>query len=180
MTEQEERAYIRESVGVVAEVSGAQPVGWHGPEYRASTRTPNLLAEAGIRYVCDWPNDEQPYIMRVADGSLVSIPVLLDLDDVISHYVRHVPIMRYGQLLKEAFDILRRDGQESGRLMAITLHPWLMGQPFRVRYLDEALAYICGSGDVWRATGREVLDWYTASTDGRHTLPAAADGGGPG
>jgi allantoinase len=160
MTEDEERAYIWTALNTVARASGTQPAGWLGPEYSASTRTPDLLAEAGIRYVCDWPNDEQPYRMKGSRGSLISLPVLLDLDDVVSHHVRHVPIMRYGQLLKEAFDGLRQAGRTSGRLMIINVHPWLSGQPFRIPYLDDALAYICGSGDVWKATGREIVDWY--------------------
>jgi hypothetical protein len=113
--------------------------------------------------VCDWPNDEQPYRMKLSSGSLVSLPILLDLDDVVRHHVRHVPIMRYGQLLKEAFDGLRHSGRTSGRLMTINVHPWLIGQPFRIPYLDDALAYIRGSGDVWNATGGEIVDWYTRS-----------------
>jgi peptidoglycan/xylan/chitin deacetylase (PgdA/CDA1 family) len=164
MSEDEERAYIRTALSTVSGASGTQPAGWLGPEYGASARTPDLLAEAGIRYVCDWPNDEQPYRMKVSSGALISLPILLDLDDVVSHYVRHVPIMRYGQLLKEAFDGLRQSGRTSGRLMTINIHPWLIGQPFRIPYLDDALAYIIRSGDAWSATGSEIVDWYARSS----------------
>jgi allantoinase len=164
MTEAEERDYLGTTLKAVAQAAGEQPTGWLSPEYSASTRTPELLAQLGVRYVCDWPNDEQPYQMTVSSGVLVSLPVLLDLDDVVSHYVRHVPITRYGRLLKEAFEGLRDSGQASGRLMVMNIHPWLMGQPFRIKYLDDALAHICGSGEVWKATGREIVDWYLANS----------------
>jgi peptidoglycan/xylan/chitin deacetylase (PgdA/CDA1 family) len=173
MSEREEEDYIQAAVNAVAQASGMRPAGWLGPEYSASTRTPELLARAGIRYVCDWPNDEQPYRMNVPSRTLVSLPVLLDLDDVISHYVRHVPIMRFGRMLKEAFEGLRQSGQTSGRLMVLNVHPWLTGQPFRIKYLDDALAHVCESGDVWKATGREIVEWYL---DGA-TAPAREDGG---
>ena len=126
MTEEEERRYIETSVDALRGATGERPVGWLGPEYGESVRTPELLARAGLRYTCDWPNDEQPYLMKVSAGMLMSLPILLDLDDVISHYVRHVPIMRYGRLLKEAFDGLYADGSRTGRLMAMNIHPWLI------------------------------------------------------
>jgi allantoinase len=166
MSEAEEHDYIQTARQAVARASGEQPLGWLGPEYSASVRTPELLARAGFRYVCDWPNDEQPYSMHVSQGTLVSLPVLLDLDEVVSHYVRHVPITRFALLLKEAFDGLRDAGRSSGRLMVINVHPWLMGQPFRARHFDDALAHICSSGDVWKATGREIVEWYLTNSAG--------------
>src|SRR5581483_3874255 len=148
------------SLQAIEEASGKRPLGWLGPEYGESTRTPAVLARLGVRYVCDWPNDEQPYPMTVPIGELVSLPILLDLDDVVSHYVRHVSIMRYGQLLKDAFDGLYQDGATQGRLLALNVHPWLIGQPFRVKYFEDALRYVVAHEGVWKATGREIVDWY--------------------
>ena len=119
-----------------------------------------MLAQAGIRYVCDWANDEQPYPMKTHDGELFSLPILLDLDDINALWDRRVPIDRYAELLKEAFDTLHRDGERNGRLLALNLHPWLIGQPFRIRYLDDALGYMMRHQGVWAATGTEIVDWY--------------------
>ena len=74
---------------------------------------------------------------------------------------------RYRDLLKDGFDILHQDGAENGRLLAINIHPWLMGQPFRIGYLDDALSHMMSQGGVWAATGSEVVDWY------RNNPPAA-------
>ena len=162
MSEEQERQYIRASIEAVAKATGKRPVGWLGPEYGESTRTPHLLAEEGIRYICDWTNDEQPYPMKVANGSLFSLPVSFDLDDSITHWIRHVPVMDYSQMIKESFDVLYQDGARSGRVLVLNLHPWLIGQPFRIKYLDQALAHISKHQGVWKTTGEEIIDWYAA------------------
>jgi peptidoglycan/xylan/chitin deacetylase (PgdA/CDA1 family) len=160
MSEEEERQYIRTSVQELRQATGETPLGWLGPEYGESARTPQLLAEAGIQYVCDWTNDEQPYPMATPEGALFALPVMLPLDDVNALWDRRIPIGRYVQMVRESFDTLYQEGAENGRLMVLHVHPWLMGQPFRVRYLKEALAYITGHQGVWSATGSEIVAWY--------------------
>ena len=160
MTEQEEREYIKQALEGMEEAIGTAPLGWLGPEFGESSRTPGLLAEAGIKYVCDWTNDEQPYAMRTPGGRIDSLPICLDLDDVNALWERHLDIERYSELLKESFDVLLENGQASGRLLVLNLHPWLIGQPFRIGYLEEALDYITGQEGVWAATGSAIVDWY--------------------
>jgi allantoinase len=160
MTENEEREYIETSIKQLTEATGVRPRGWLGPEYGESARTPDLLAQAGIEYVCDWTNDEQPFPMKVPEGELLALPVMLPLDDVNALWDRRLTIARYVEMLQDSFDTVYRDGQQNGRLMVINLRPWLMGQPFRIRYLDRSLEYIMGHQGVWTATGSEVIDWY--------------------
>ena len=160
MSEQEERDYIQASLEALSRATGTPPVGWLGPEYGESTRTPQLLAQAGVQYVCDWANDEQPYPIKTPQGELFALPIMLDLDDVNALSDRHVDIERYGEMLKEGFDTLYRDGAHNGRLLVLNLHPWLIGQPFRIDYLDEALGYIMRHQGVWAASGSEIVDWY--------------------
>jgi len=160
MSEQEEREYIQASVDALTRATGTAPVGWLGPEYGESAKTPQLLAQAGIRYVCDWANDEQPYRMQAPQGELFALPILLELDDIHALWDRRVTIVRYAELLKESFEVLYRDGAQSGRLLVLNLHPWLIGQPFRIRYLNEALGHIMRRQGVWAASGAEIIDWY--------------------
>jgi hypothetical protein len=126
-----------------------------------------LLAQAGIRYVCDWTNDEQPYRMQTTQGELRALPILLELDDLHAMWERRVTVDRYGALLTESFDVLYRDGAQNGRLLVLNLHPWLSGQPFRIGFLDAALGTIMRRQGVWAATGAAIVDWYR-----RHTPPA--------
>jgi peptidoglycan/xylan/chitin deacetylase (PgdA/CDA1 family) len=160
MSVEVEREHIRSALATVKAVTGAPVTGWFGPEYGESDRTPGLLAELGVKYVLDWPNDEQPYRMNVPAGELVSIPTLLELDDVYAHWHRRVAIWRWERMIKEAFETLYVDGLANGRVLTLSLHPWLIGQPHRIRSLDAALAFICRRAGVWKATGQQIADWY--------------------
>ncbi len=160
MTEEREREYIGQSVAALTRATGRAPAGWLGPEYGESARTPQLLSEAGLQYVCDWVNDEQPYPLHSPHGALFALPLMAELDDVAALWERRVTIGRYQQLIEESFETLYQDGQQNGRLLALNLHPWLIGQPFRIGYLDRALGRIMRRGGVWAATGAEIVDWY--------------------
>ena len=163
MPEEEEREYLHASVEALRRATGVEPKGWLGPEHGESDRTPGLLAEAGLSYVCDWVNDEQPYAMTSGAGGLFALPLMWELDDINALWDRKVPIDRYGQLIQESFDGLYRDSAETGRLMAFNLHPWLIGQPFRISFLDQALSYVVRRQGVWAATGSEVIEWFRAN-----------------
>lgn len=158
MSEDAERRYIAETMAVLTGTLGATPAGWHGPEYGESARTPRLLAEAGLRYVCDWVNDDQPYRLKTP-SSLYALPVLLELDDVFAMRDRRFRVDEYCDQIKAAFDTLYREGEKTGRVLALNLHPWLAGQPFRARFLDRVLAHVVRDG-VWKATGAEIIESF--------------------
>jgi peptidoglycan/xylan/chitin deacetylase (PgdA/CDA1 family) len=160
MSEADERGYIRSSLDAVARVANVMPSGWLSPEQSESTRTPGLLADAGVDYLCDWANDDQPYLIGGAHRPLVSLPLMQEISDVNLHWNRRVTMARWAALVIEAFDTLYREGRDSGRLFVLPLHPWCIGQPFRVRYLDRVLAHIRKHDEVWMTTGAEIAAWY--------------------
>ncbi len=167
MAEDQEKEYIRASLDSVAKATGQRPKGWFGPEYGESARTPAILAEEGVEYVCDWPNDEQPFWMKVPKGRMISLPIMLDLDDVSAHWIRRITTGRWAQRVTESFDTMYAEGATTGRLLTLNLHPWMIGQPFRIRYLDEALGHIMRRQAVWPATGSEITEHF------RSSVPAA-------
>ena len=160
MSEDEEHEYIRTSVDALTRAFGTTPQGWLGPEYGESPRTPRLLAQAGIRYVYDWVNDEQPYPFTIPEGELYALPISLPLDDVNALWDRRIDIDRYGAMIRETFDVLYREGAQTGKLLVLHLHPWLIGQPFRIGVLEDALSHIAHREGVWAATGSAIVDWY--------------------
>ena len=164
MTEEDEEEYVQSSINALRRATGEAPKGWLGPEHGESERTPGILAASGIRYVCDWVNDEQPYRITTSRGELSSLPLMWELDDINALWERRVPVDRYGRLLEESFDGLYEDSQDSGLLLAFNLHPWLIGQPFRIRYLDQALGQMMRRQGVWAATGSEVTEWFEANS----------------
>ena len=160
MSEGEEREYIQRSLEPLRKASGAEVVGWLSPEYGESPRTPQLLAEQGIRYICDWVNDEQPYPLNAPGRELYALPVMLEMDDIWAMWTRRIPVQTYREMLKRGFDVLYEDGATTGRLLVLRLHPWFIGQPHRIKYLRNGLDYIMGHPQVWAARGVEVIDWY--------------------
>ena len=164
MGDDEEREYLESALSRLTAATGQSPQGWLGVDYAESHRTVRLLAELGVRYVCDWPNDEQPYPMSVPKGDMTALPVAIGLDEVFSHRFRGLPIARWGQLVRDTFDGLRRGESTTGRVLVLSLHPYLIGQPFRIGQLDAALQHIVGHDGVWSATGGEIVDWYRRQT----------------
>lgn len=164
MSEDEELDTIARSIEAVTRATGAAPAGWFSPEGVESARTPALLAAAGIRYVCDWPNDEQPYAMTVPQGSLTSLPLYLEVDDEYALWTRRMRIDDWVQLVVESAATLHHDGATSARSLMLTLRPWLTGQPFRVPGLEQILAAIDGLGPLWKATGSQIVDAFRAAT----------------
>ena len=171
MSEVEEQEYIRASVAALERATGTMPKGWLGPGFGESVRTPALLAQAGLAYVCDWANDEQPYRMRVPSGDLHVLPVSLPVDDINALWERHIDIDDYERMIRETFDTLYADGADNARLLVLSLHPFLIGQPFRIGSLDSALRHIASHSAVWRATGSEIVAHFAGlnapSTDAR-------------
>ena len=158
MSEAEEKAEIATSIAAIEKATGTAPKGWLGQEYGESQRTPALLAEAGLDYVLDWPNDDQPYPMKVGDGrKFVSLPNQPEWDDVQQLWLRRINTTRYPDIVGDAFELLHREG---GQVFNLSIHPWLMGMAHRIRYLDEALRRIERFGNSWQATPGEVARHY--------------------
>jgi allantoinase len=162
MSEEEERAYIRESIEAIAAATGRVPAGWHGPEFGESERTPRLLAEEGLSYVCDWVNDEQPYRMTVPSGELFALPIMIELDDVFALRDCRFRIDEYAEHIAEAFETIYREAAETGKVFVLNLHPFLSGQPFRIGFLEKVFASIGRRQGVWAASGSEIIDWVRA------------------
>jgi peptidoglycan/xylan/chitin deacetylase (PgdA/CDA1 family) len=151
LSEADERAYLGESRDRVAAATGAAIAGWLGPEQSESERTPALLDELGFGYVCDWPNDEQPYRMSTP-RRLVSVPTSYMLDDGFLLWSRPFAPDVYPELVGRAAATLAREGTASARSLVLVLRPWLSGQPHRIAALEAALSAVRGSGDVWATT----------------------------
>ena len=119
------------------------------------------MAEAGLIYHADWLHDDQPVPIRVKSGRLVSVPYSIELNDV-PVFLQHYEAEYFAHICKAQFDQLYAEGAESGRVMCIALHPYLIGQPHRIRYLDEILRYIRNHDGVWYTTADEIAEYYIA------------------
>ena len=155
MSEAEERAAIAESLDAIERASGTRPRGWIGQDYGESTITPRLLAEAGLRYVADWGNDDQPYLLNT-QPPLLSIPNQAEWDDVQMIWHRKVRADIWRDTVLAAFAQLDADGATSGTVFGLHIHPWLTGAPHRIALLEEIVDKIAAAPGVWRTTAGEI------------------------
>jgi peptidoglycan/xylan/chitin deacetylase (PgdA/CDA1 family) len=159
----EEKRWIEQSLEILRRATAAPVRGWLSPAKSESFQTLDLLGQAGIEYVCDWVNDDMPYAMRTAAGPLVAMPHPIDIDDYTILVNNHHTEDDFRDQLIDHFDVLYRESaHEGGRVMAISLHPWVIGQPYRIRALEEALAHIMRHKGVWPATGSQILEAWRA------------------
>jgi allantoinase len=156
LSAEKEAAVIAEAREVI-EQWGQKMRGWLGPGLSETWHTLDLLREHGVDYVCDWVNDDLPYRMN---NGLYSIPYSIELNDMPLFNMPSISIDDFYRRICESFDVLYEEGERNGRVMAIALHPFLIGVPHRIRTLDRALQYIAGHGKVWFATGSEIIDAY--------------------
>jgi len=163
----EETKIIRNSLATIEKATGKRPKGWLSSGLQETWDTVDLLAEHGCQYVADWCNDDQPYAMTLDSGRpLIAMPYTQQLNDKSAIERRYNTADEFGQMICDQFDVLYREGAKSGRVMAIALHPYLIGVPHRIGAFDKALKYIFKHKKVWKATGSEIASHYVAQMSG--------------
>jgi peptidoglycan/xylan/chitin deacetylase (PgdA/CDA1 family) len=160
LSEAEERQIITTTLDVITKAIGERPLGWLSPALQESFGTPDILAENAVKYLCDWCCDDQPFPMKVKNGSLISVPYSLDLNDIPAFIGQKLTPQQFYEMIKDQFDTLYREGVDQARVMCIATHPFLIGMPYRIGWLDKALEYIKAHKDVWFTTSGAIASWY--------------------
>jgi allantoinase len=160
-TEDQERAFYRDCIDTLKRRTGKQLKGMLGPAISGTERTPDLMAEAGLLYHTDWMHDDQPVPIKVKSGKLISVPYSIELNDS-ALFRAHYEAEYFAAICKAQFDQLYEEGAQSGRVMCIALHPFLIGQPHRLKYLDEILDHIMSHKGVWQTTADVIAEYYLA------------------
>ena len=155
-----EEALIDSALKVYEEVVGRKSPGWLSSSLRSTPNTPEIIARKGMKFICDYMNDEQPYLMQTDSGPIVAIPYSIEVNDFGFFLRRNFTTSQTIEMLKEQFDQLYLESAETGKIMSVGLHPHVSGHPFRVRAIREFLEYANSFDDVWLATREEIADWY--------------------
>ena len=155
---------IREVFDTIEQSCGKRPIGWLGSGLQETWRTLDYLLDNGCRYLSDWVNDDQPYMLNVGGRPLVSVPYSFEINDSAAMWRNKQSSLEFEFMIKETFDVLYGEGEKSARVMCISVHPFIIGQPNRIGALDRALQYIRSHSDVWCATGSEIMDAYLEAT----------------
>jgi allantoinase len=163
LAEAEEEALVKQTLQTWHDL-GVQPRGWLSPGKLQSPNTPELLRRHGIHYLCDWVNDELPYPFHTAQGDLWSLPLGTELEDRFVIMDNLHAEGEWADQVMDAFDLLLAESRaEGGRVLSLSLHPWVIGQPHRMRHLDAVLAHISGRAGVWNAMPGAIVDAFVAT-----------------
>ena len=157
-----EAADIARTAEAIAAFTGRRPRGWLGPGLTETWETPDLLVEAGFDYVCDWVLDDQPVVLKTRAGPIVNIPYTQECNDVAMMLIQHHAASEYSSRAIDQFEQLQHDARASARVMAIVVHPYIMGAPHRLKYFRRTIEHIRAAGSAVFWTGEQILDWYTA------------------
>ncbi|MFN0162770.1 MAG: polysaccharide deacetylase family protein [Burkholderiales bacterium] len=161
---EEETRLVTTTLDILRRASGQKVRGWLSPAKSESFATPDIVARAGCDYLCDWVNDDMPYAFSSAAGPLTAMPHPCDIDDYQILINNHHGEDDFTDALVDHFDVLYRESAtQGGRVMAVSLHPWIIGQPFRIGALEKALDHMLSRRGVWSATGAEIVDAWRAA-----------------
>jgi allantoinase len=151
LLENEERTLITTSLDTLERVSGTRPTGWLSIARSQSWNTPRLLKEAGVRYCCDWVNDELPY--RFNNG-LINLPLNHELSDRQIITVQQQSADSYARQMLDAYGWLSAEG---GRMLPLHITPYIMGLPYRIDAFEGLLAAL-KARSAWFASGGDIVE----------------------
>ena len=147
----------------IERVTGRKPRGWLGPGLTETWETPDLLIEEGFDYVADWVLDDQPVWLKTRTKPILNVPYTQECNDVAMMLIQHHAATEYRNRAIDQFNQIYSDASDSARIMALVVHPYIMGAPHRSRYFREALEHIRAHKDVVFWTGERIHDWFVAS-----------------
>lgn len=156
----DEREDIAKTTDAIIAYTGKRPRGWLGPGLTETWETPDLLHENGYEYLCDWVMDDQPVVLKTRGGAIVNIPYTQECNDVAMMLIQHHKASEYYDRAIDQFDQVYHDARDSARVMALVVHPYIMGAPHRLKYFRRIFEHIRKHDGAVFMTGEQIYDWY--------------------
>ena len=169
LDEAEERNLIGEVTRIITEKEGKAPAGWLGPFLSESSRTPDLLKELGYEYVLDWRMDDQPVFLRTTHGELLAVPYARELVDKVAFKNLNITADAYARMVIDTFDEMLEQSRSAPLVMNVSLHPFVIGQPYALRRLRKALEHIMDHrSSIWLTLPRDIAAAHRAAKRMNH------------
>ena len=151
---------------MIQQHSGQLPRGWLSPWISESLLTPDLLNETGYEYNLNWCHDDQPTRMQTRSGETIwSLPYPQELNDMPMIMHRQMDARDFADMLIDNSDEMLLQSAQQPLVMGIALHPYIVGQPYRLRHLRRALQLIAKLRDeerVWVCKPGQIIDHVNA------------------
>ncbi len=163
MPEEREREILETSLDAMKKALGRKTKGWLSPFLTHTDKTPTLLEEYGVEYLCDYTADDHPFRFNTPKRNLIAVPYTLELNDIPAFLNFGVSPEAFGDMIIDQFDVLYEEGAKNPRCMPICLHTFHVGQPNKFKHLKRAFEYIARHEGVWMTTGDDMNDWFRRS-----------------
>jgi peptidoglycan/xylan/chitin deacetylase (PgdA/CDA1 family) len=161
----DQRSMIRDAIASIREAGGHDPVGWLAPGLTETLDTPDLLAEAGIRYCADFVVDDLPSVLRTTHGPLLTMPYSVELNDIPIMMIQHHRAEELFDRTIAQFERLYQEAEDEGaKVMGLAVHPYISGVPHRIGWFERALAHMAARPGTLFWQGRQIMDWYLRAT----------------
>jgi peptidoglycan/xylan/chitin deacetylase (PgdA/CDA1 family) len=157
---EDQAGMIGRSMDIIERFTGSRPVGWLGPGLTQTLETPELLVDAGVKYIGDWVYDDEPTVIRTAKGPLVTLPYTVEINDITMMIVQHHESEHFAKRAIDQFERLHAEGKNRAKIMALAIHPYISGQPHRIKHLEAIYEHVRRFEGVLHWNGAEILKWY--------------------
>lgn len=158
LSEAEEAALIRTCMLRIEKEEGKKPRGWLSPWIAESRRTPDLLKEAGLDYTLNWCHDDQPLPFATHAGEFWSVPYPQEINDIPAIVARQNSAAEFADMIIGCYEEMKTQSVRQPLVMGIALHPYIVGQPHRLRELRRALQHIVSDDSPWVSAPGAILD----------------------
>jgi len=163
LSPEDEARLIRAVTDAIARNEGRRPKGWLGPWISESFLTPDLLKAEGYEYILDWCHDDRPTTLQTEHGPLLSIPYPQEVNDIPAIVVRKMGASEFAEMITDQLEEMLAQSSEQPLVAGIALHPYIVGQPFRLRHLRRALEYIANHRDqIWLTHPGAIADHFAS------------------
>jgi peptidoglycan/xylan/chitin deacetylase (PgdA/CDA1 family) len=160
LNEAEEAALIAETTKIIVEHEGRPPRGWLGPWISQTWLTPDLLKEAGYQYLLDWCCDDQPIWFRTRSGPILAVPYPQEINDIPAIAVRRASALEFAGMIIDQLDEMLKQSERQPLVCGVALHPYIVGQPFRLRHLRRALEHVAAqAGAIWMTHAGQIAEF---------------------
>jgi peptidoglycan/xylan/chitin deacetylase (PgdA/CDA1 family) len=158
LSEEKERQLLTYCLERIRNQSKVVPRGWLSPWISESALTPDLLQETGYKYTLNWCHDDQPIELKTRRGTLWAIPYPQELNDIPAIVARQMDGRDFADMIVDNFDEMLRQSQDQPLVMGIALHPYLVGQPYRLKHLRRALQHVVKRKKAWLTTPGKIFE----------------------
>ena len=134
---------------VISKATGKPPRGLIGPGLTETWETHDLLVEGGCDYVADWVLDDQPVWLKTRTKPILSVPYTQECNDVAMMLTQHHKASEYCDCARDQFEQIYADSAKSARVMALSIHPYIIEAPHRLKYLRRVIEVTRSPTGIW-------------------------------